>query len=219
MISWLLSTLLSEMPKPRYTAMEQEAYEELAAQYTNGQNPEYNLPYPKLKFLQYLSEGGHYLFHGSNNKEIDRFQPRKQTLYNNELVEAVFSAADPNWSVFYAVLNRSNVLGGFRNGCIYAKGRRFHFYSLNASTISNQPWTSGSIYILPKSSFRRASKGRFYFDEWISEQPVTPIAKLDITVDDFYFINKVAVHNDNESLMMTYLLYKLRINRRRQAVE
>lgn len=207
----LLSMLLSKSPEIRLAEDERIAYEKLAAQISAGQSIVYDLPYPKLGFLQYLSESEQYVFHGSNHKQIDRFEPRQQTLFNNKLVNAVFATADPNWSVFYAVLNRSKVAGSFRNGCISANGRRYHYYSLNKTTMNSGPWIEGSLYILPRADFVRADSGRVYFDEWISYQPVVPFAKLDVSMDDFYYKNKVATHRDHESLLVTWLLYKPRI--------
>jgi hypothetical protein len=47
--------------------------------------------------------------HGSNNRHIVQFEPRKQTLFNGQYVEAVFATQDGIWAVFYAVFNRINL--------------------------------------------------------------------------------------------------------------
>lgn len=76
--------------------------------------------------------------------------------------------------------------------------------------MENNPWTNGTIYILPKVSFSRSGNGKVHFDEWISHEPIKPLGRLAVTVDDFYFKDKVSTHKDNEPLMKTWLLYKLR---------
>lgn len=207
----LVSILLCRMSPIVYSKQEVRDYEELISQLKNNNILHYSLPYPKSRFLNYLALTGLYVFHGSNHKKIDRFEPRQQTLFNNEVTKAVFASADPNWSIFYAVLDRTKIVGSFRNGCVSSNGKRYHYYSLNASTQKNNPWTDGMLYILPKHSFERADQGKTYFDEWISHEPVAPIAKLSVSIEDFYFKDKVATHKDNESLVKTWLLYKARL--------
>jgi hypothetical protein len=157
-----------------------------------------------------LTLKGDYLFHGSNNIDIDIFEPREQTLYNGKLTKAIFATAEPIWSIFYAVFDRSRLVGSFRNGCIVFKNKKYHFYSLNESTMKNSPWTEGKIYILPRNKFSKSDNGYAHFDEWISHDYVRPISQLLVNVDDFYFMDKVATHKDKESLLKTWLFYKAR---------
>ncbi len=60
------------------------------------------------------------------------------------------------------------------------------------------------LYILPKEKFHMSGQGRVVqFDEWICNEYVTPLGKISVSVSDFYFLNKVAVHKDNEPLFST----------------
>jgi hypothetical protein len=172
---------------------------------------EYFLSIPKYKFLSYITQNHSILLHGSNNPAITLFEPRDQTLYNGIMTKAVFATKDPIWPIFYAVFNRGALKGSIRNGAFTTNGKdRFHFYSLNKQTLEGAPWTTGTIYILPIDSFKHISKGIIQFDEWISEVPLAPIAKLQVTPNDFYFINKVGCHKETESIIKSWLLYKIR---------
>jgi len=170
----------------------------------------YALPYDPLRMLRYLATGERYLFHGSNNREIARFEPRKQTLYNGKPVHAVFASAEPLWSVFYAVFDRRKLEGSFRNGCLAYGTQRYHYYSLNQATMRAEPWTSGALYVLPRERFRRASSSKLRFDEWICEEPVEPLLRVEVQPQHFVFRDRVAVHGDHEPVWQTWLRYKSR---------
>ncbi|QLG41259.1 MULTISPECIES: hypothetical protein [unclassified Paenibacillus] len=210
MISVIISILMYQSPTIVFTKEEIEEYEELSKSVNEGRLIDYSLQYPKHRFLHYLSLNGKYVFHGSNDGNIERFEPRKQTLYNNELTTAVFATTEPLWSIFYSVFNRSALIGSFRNGCIIGRNKKYHYYSINESTINNNPWTDGMLYILPRDKFHMSGHGKVQFDEWICNEFVTPIAKISVSLSDFFFLNKVAVHKDKESLTSTWIFYKAR---------
>lgn len=210
MLGWLYRILLFPSPAINFSATEMEAYEKLALKTTEDGLIEYNLPYAKFRFLTYISLQGLYVFHGSNHTAIHTFEPREQTLFNGRWTNAVFASSDPHWAMFYAILNRSRLKGSFRNGCILGRRQKYHFYSLNQSTISNDPWTEGMVYLLPRELFSTPKPGLISFDEWICHDPVVPIAKLRVSQEDFYYHNKVAAHNDGEPLFKTWLFYKAR---------
>jgi len=212
MIKHLLNFLLSPSPSSDFTELEVIEYERMIPRLCKGEFA-YDSTYPKYRFLQFLALKNHVLFHGSNNSEIDIFEPREQTLFNGDLVRAVFASADPTWSIFYAVFDRSKQVGSFRNGCLIFKNKKYHFYSLNASTMLNNPWTKGTIYILPQDKFKKSDNNIVHFDEWVSHEHVKPIARLEVGIEDFYFRDKVSTHKDNESLLKTWLLYKVRSKR------
>lgn len=210
MLNLLFRTLLTPVPKLEYGEEESAAYERLLAGMADGRVLDYDLPFPKARFLQYVAEKGDYLFHGSNNPNIAVFEPREQTLYNGELTRAIFAAGEPLWSMFYAVFDRSKLVGGFRNGCFVVGNRKYLFYSLNESTMKQNPWTDGMMYLLPKSSFYRADTKKIHFDEWVTHEEVAPVAKLPLSPDDFPFKDRVAMHKDGEPLWKSWSLYKIR---------
>lgn len=212
MIHWLIRILLYAAPKPDIGDGQRAEFEALLDKLEQSSDPLiiYDLPYPKWQFIHYLSLQGRWVFHGSNHTEIETFEPREQTLYNNERARAVFASTDPIWPFFYAVFRRDRLIGSFRNGCIVQGNRQYHYYSLNRSTMANEPWTDGMLYILPRDTFTRSGEGGVQFDEWISREPVKPVWKIAVAPEDFYFYRKVAAHADNESMTRTWLLYKLR---------
>lgn len=213
-MSLLFSMLLYPSPTITFTTEETRQYDQLLA--TMQENEiliDYNLPYPKYRFLHYLSLQDNYVFHGSNHPNITSFEPKQQTLFNNAITTAVFATTEPIWSMFYAVFNRQNLVGNFRNGCIIGRNKKYHFYSLTKSTFNTDPWTEGMLYLLPRQAFHRSGEGtadKLQFDEWISLTPVSPHWKMTITPADFYFLDKVAIHPDNEPLWKSWLLYKAR---------
>ncbi|GAA0349598.1 hypothetical protein [Bacillus horti] len=211
MISVLLTLLLKRSSSIKFTEEEIVAYDKLLTAIGEGKLITYDLNYPKYRFLQYATSKKEYVLHGSNNPDIHEFEPRRQTLYNNEWTKAVFATTDSNWAIFYAVFNRSQLIGNFRNGCIIRGKSKFHYFSLNESTMKRDPWTDGVVYLLPKDTFTHSGQGKIQFDEWISEEPVKPVGRLAIDLNDFTYKNKVAVHKDNESMVKTWLLYKARI--------
>lgn len=178
--------------------------------YQHEGNIHYSSTYPKYRFLQYVTTNKQMLLHGSNHKNITEFVPRKQTLFNGEYVEAVFSSKDGFLPVFFAVLNRNNVIGSFRNGCFMSCNKRFYYFSINSETLKNEPWTEGIVYILPERHFSKVEKGKISFDEWISETPVQPKFKLPVNFNDFLYKDKIAIHKMGESMVKTWLLYKFR---------
>ncbi|MBS4218823.1 hypothetical protein KHA96_10910 [Bacillus sp. FJAT-49711] len=213
LINILLRILFYPLPEISISGKEEKVFHDLFETSSKKADKliEYNLAVPKYKFLYYLTKSRLVVLHGSNQKEIHTFEPRRQTLYNGEIVEAIFATKDPLWPIFYAILDKAKIVGNIRNGSVSTNGHRsFHFYSLTKPTLINSPWTSGMIYLFPHDSFTKISKGAVQFNEWISERPITPIAKIEIEPSDFYFIERVVSHRSDESLIKSWLLYKLR---------
>lgn len=213
-VSWMLSlvlrTLLYATPQVIFNEAEVREYQKLSMNINNGELLTLDPHISKYRFLLYLSQHHNYLFHGSNHPAIDEFEPREQTLFNNKLTKAVFASSEPMWSIFYAVFDRSKLVGSFRNGCLVYKNRKYHFYSLNQSTKNNDPWTEGVIYLLPRDSFVQPDHRKLYFDEWISHDHVKPLGKIEVSASDFIFKNKVATHEASEGIIKSWLLYKFR---------
>lgn len=75
--------------------------------------------------------------------------------------------------------------------------------------MKNTPWTDGMVYILLKDKFATV-QGKVQFDEWVCDELVVPIGKMKVSLEDFYYRNKIATHKDKESLLKTWMLYKAR---------
>ena len=212
-IQTLLTILLYKAPSIHLSIEEQKLCKQLFDQTLISSNNliPYNLPFPKYKFLYYLSQNESVLFHGSTNMNIHLFEPRDQTLSNGEMTTAIFATADPIWPFFYATLNKIKIDGSIRNGSISPDGKQwFHYYSLTRATLANKPWASGTIYILPKKAFKYEQSNSLQFNEWISTKHVAPLAKLEVHPADFYFLDKIAAHQADEKMLKTWLLYKIR---------
>jgi hypothetical protein len=213
-INCLLEILFYPSPKNTVTKDEEKEFIELFQKSCNKPEKqiEYNLSTPKYKFLNYLAQHHSLLFHGSNSMDIERFEPRDQTLFDGKMTKAVFATKDPIWTMFYAVLNKDKIVDNIRNASISADNKQmYHFYSLTKETINNEPWTSGMVYLLPEDTFTHIGKGIVKFSEWVSKEEVSPIAKIEVEPADFYFLDKVSTHQPNESIIKSWLLYKTRI--------
>lgn len=180
-------------------------FEELFERYIkNGEEGliEYNSKTPKHHFLNYLIENKGVLVHGSNHSEITNFEPREQSLFTGKPVKAVFASSDGVWSTFFACIRREGYVGSLRNACLTSstkKGiRRYYYFSVNKEH-KGDLWTEGTIYILPKESFKQGG----IKDEWICEEEVKPLAKLSVTPEDFPFKEQVSRHNEKDSVLKT----------------
>jgi hypothetical protein len=184
-----------------------------------GQSParrvEYTAPFPKYEFLRYLARERGYLLHGSHRAGLESLEPATQTDWNGRPVQAVFATGDGIWSLFFAVLNRAALQGSIRNGCLvlsdpHAREERYYFFSVNGASLEAGPWTSGTIYAVPRDTFRPASAGLLRFDEWASPIRASVAAAIPVLPTDFPFLSNVTGHSEAESIYTTWLRYKER---------
>ncbi|MGO4547399.1 hypothetical protein AB4Z29_21685 [Paenibacillus sp. 2TAB23] len=215
-VSIVMGILFYRSPLLIFSPHEAMEYDKMYSEAVSG-NLEimYTSIYPKYRFIHYISSTKPVVLHGSNNTEIMELKPRRQTLYNGQYVEAVFATRDGIWSLFYAVFDRNKLVGHFRNACLKVRNNNnnYYFFSLTPDTMSQKPWTKGVVYFLPQDTFERAKNALVSFDEWISNTPVKPIAKMTVEPEDFYYINKVSSHQASESLFISWFLYKRRVKR------
>ncbi|WAA09223.1 hypothetical protein [Fervidibacillus albus] len=168
----------------------------------DGQFLSYRSKFPKHLFLTYIVERRNVLLHGTNNREIKVFQPRKQTLANGKPVTAVFAASDGIWPIFFAIINRSKYKGTLRNLCLTVPtkmgNKRYYYFSVNKE-FPGDYWTTGTIYIFSKDSFQPGG----IRNEWVCETKIKPLAKLSVTPEDFPFLKDVNQHVQSEHPMIT----------------
>lgn len=214
-VSVLLGLLFYRSPVFKFTEDEVNEYERLYSDAVRNKSEiMYASTFPKFRFAQYIAMTKPVIMHGSNHKNIEQFELRKQTLFNGKYVEAIFGTKDGIWPLFYAVFDRSKVVGNFRNACLKVKASQsYYFFSITSETKNKAPWTSGMVYILPQDTFKMVSHSVVSFDEWISESPVLPITKIEVGPQDFYFIDKVASHKAEEPLFISWIFYKRRVKR------
>jgi hypothetical protein len=202
-------------------AARDELFASLEADIGDGQPVAWDHPYPKHEFVRWLMERDRYIFHGSNNRDIDTFQPVRTSI---ELMDhgergnlgAVYGTHDGLWSLFFAVIDRSRLQGSINNGVMRfdaPDGRSvdvYHF-SVHHESLPDEPYTEGALYILPRASFRRLPMwpGGPPSNEWASESAVQPLARLLVEPGDFPFLDDIGGHDDAPLLRMQELARQL----------
>lgn len=168
---------------------------------------EFNLPQSKWQFLCYCADHRDIALHGSGDPSIAFFEPRQ----SNDLNEfgnqkAVYAASDGIWAMFFAIVDRERV-SSITNACVRLADPTgtlhgpFYVFSISRSALPNQPWRTGTVYLLPRSTFTTQPPIAFgsnevHISQLASFVPVQPMAKLTITPDDFPFLRQIRGHDD-----------------------
>lgn len=171
--------------------------------------------YPKCEFLSFIVREKNVLLHGSPQPDLEVMLPKQQTDCGGRNRVAVFASGDGIWPIFFAIVNRTDYRGSFRNGCFVIDGKsglqkRFYFFSLNAQYRGSDIWQEGTLYILPKEGFTPTGRGLVHFDEWCNPRPVVPLAKMHVSAQDFPFLRDITWHDEKEKIWTTWLKYKTR---------
>ena len=69
---------------------------------------------------------------------------------------------------------------------------RRYFFSVTADVLRRKPWRRGSVYLLPRKTFV-PDHGRV---QWLSSEPVKPLARLSVSSKDFPLLHYVFGSND-----------------------
>lgn len=168
---------------------------------------DYDLPWPKWQFLCHLADRHGYAMHGSGDPAIALFEPRQPT----DLTEfgnhkAIYAAADGLWAMFFAIVDRARV-GSIANACIRLTDEAgdvhgpLYVFSVSQSALPDQPWRTGTVYLLPPGSFVRQPPMAFGpnqvdIAQLASFEPVPPVAKLTVAPADFPFLAQIRGHDD-----------------------
>ena len=182
---------------------------------------DYDLPYPKYEFIQYLNTQDAVIFHGSNNTGIETFSPVRTSMElfdksGRGNLQAVYGTHDGLWSMFFAIVNRKQLRGSIRNGVMNFHNRAgetlsVYNFSINQDQLAEQPWCEGALYLLPRSTFVRTKLSEeTYSNEWVSEEAVKPIAKLSLQPEDFPFLKQIGGHDDGELIRSGELAQNIR---------
>ena len=169
---------------------------------------DYDLPVPKWQFLTYLTDHHGLALHGSGNPNIAEFEPRQPhdlSEFGNQ--KAVYAAGDGIWPIFYAITDRNRYEMSINNACVRlidAAGEvspAHYVFSISQEMLSQQPWRTGVVYLLPKETFVQQPWMPFgpiqiQIPHLASLEPVSPIAKLKIAPDDFPFLTQIRGHDD-----------------------
>ena len=158
-----------------------------------GSEVDYDATAPKHAFFRYLLERRRVLLHGTGDPTIERFDPRRQTDFDNEWTNAVFATDDPIWPIFFATVNRP-VARSLINACSRRYGESHYYFSIGADPKGRDTWRSGWIYVLPREMFRLHPSG----PEWLSPVAVRPLARFRVEPADFPFLGDVVQHTLGE---------------------
>jgi len=188
----------------------QNDFDELLSTSLNtGGCPEikFTLPWAKWQFLCYVADHKNIALHGSGDPNIALFEPRQA----NDLSEfgnqkAVYAASDGLWAMFFAVVDRDRVKS-VTNACVRLEDERgtfhgpFYVFSISEASLPNQPWRTGSVYLLPRGTFTTQPSitfgpSRVHIAQLASFVPVQPLAKLTVTPEDFPFLGQIRGHDD-----------------------
>ena len=182
---------------------------------------EYDLPYPKHEFVQFVSVQDQIIFHGTQNPDIDEFLPlRKSMELRDETgrgnIQGVYGTHDGLWSMFFAIVDRQQLHGSIRNGVMYFQNQAgeqiaVYNFSINQAQLDERPYREGALYFLPRETFTRLHlTPQSLSNEWASEVPVKPIAKMKILPEDFPFLEQIDGHDDSELIRMNRLSAQIR---------
>lgn len=168
---------------------------------------EFTLPWQKWQFLCHVADHRDIAMHGSGNANISLFEPRQsQDLNEFGNQKAVYAASDGLWAMFFAVVDRERVRS-ITNACVRLRDESgaiygpFYVFSVSRSALPSQPWRTGTVYLLPRSTFIVQPPMTFGsyqvdFGQLASVEPVRPLAKLTVTPEDFPFLSQIRGHDD-----------------------
>jgi len=144
--------------------------------------------HPIHELLTFVALEHGLLLHGSNHRNLDVLKPRPARDGATEL-NAVVAADDGIWPLFYAVLARQHVRMMF-TACMHLgtppRLRRFYAFAIQGDPSAPESWTSGMMYALPRTGFRRE-----WGNEWVSERPVRPVLRIPVAPRDFPLLSSV----------------------------
>lgn len=165
---------------------------------------DYNCAHPKCEFLTYLVDHKELLLHGSTNSKIKILAPVRLSTSEHAWANAnaLYACSDGVLPIFYAIVNRSMCEFAVLNSCIGksdARGvtKKSYSFSISAAALNRQPWTDGTVYVLPRNNFTRIKRDDGSFlEEWVSKTPVRALARLSVSPKDFPFLTSIEPFND-----------------------
>jgi hypothetical protein len=172
-----------------------------------------DVPEPRLDFLRWLAENRPVVFHGSPRDDLTELSTERRstdtTAFGNQ--QAVYASTDPVWAIYFACLRRDNGWTGTRNGSMGRVGGplypRRYFFAHNRGSASPDRFGPGSLYLLSPQTFVADAPlaGAIDTAHLVSREPVTPLARIDVTPDDFPFADRVRYYRDGEPIWRSLL--------------
>lgn len=168
----------------------------------------YDLPAPKWQFVCYAAERYDLAWHGSGEPAIALFEPRQANDLNDfGSQKAVYAASDPLWAMFFAIVDRDRFPLSVTNASIRLADEAgqvhgpFYVFSVSQQWLPQQPWRTGTLYLLPRETFEAQPLLPFgpyqvHIAQLASRVPVKPLARLTIAPTDFPFLQQIRGHDD-----------------------
>jgi hypothetical protein len=204
MWAFLRLARLPSLPPPVVGPEAETRFAAAADQLLAGETVE--IPRPRLDFLRWLAEHRPVVFHGSPRDDLRELsterRSRDTTAWGNQ--QAVYASTDPVWAIYFACLRRDRGWTGTRNGSLGRMGGplypRRYFFLHNRGSASSDRFGPGSLYLLSPGSFvaDRPLAGAVDTAHLVAHEPVTPLARLDVTPEDFPFVGRVRYYRDGE---------------------
>ena len=165
-------------------------------------------PALRWQFLSHLADARGYVLHGSGDPAIEVFEPRQAIdlrEFGNQ--KAVYAAGDGIWAMFFAIVDRDRI-PSITNACVRladAAGNVSpprYVFSISQSALPDQPWRSGTVYVLPGDTFELQpplSFGEFEvrIPQLASLVAVRPLARVAVKPADFPFLSEIRGHDDD----------------------
>ena len=169
------------------------------------------IPEPRVEFLRWLGAGRAVVFHGSQRDDLTELSTERRstdtTAWGNQ--QAVYGSSDPVWALYFATLRRDDGWRGTRNGSLAPAGgplypRRYLFVHNRGARPENR-FGPGSLYVLPPESFEAEPPLAGVVDtaHLVSRMPVKPLARVDVTPEDFPFRNHIGYYRDREPIWIS----------------
>jgi hypothetical protein len=155
------------------------------------------------KFLCGVAERRQFAYHGTGDPAIQTFEPRRPIDYapfGDQ--EAVFATSDPIWAMFYAIVDRTRYQTTINNGCIiFEDGPPHYYFSVGCAALEKRPWRTGYVYLLRADTFVEQEAGPYAggtarVPQLASPVPVQPLARLEVSPEDFPFLADIRGHDD-----------------------
>jgi hypothetical protein len=195
---------LPSLPPPVVDPEAEARFSAVADDLLGGEAAE--VPEPRLDFLRWLAEHRPVVFHGSPRDDLRELsterRSRDTTAWGNQ--QAVYASTDPVWAIYFACLRRDGGWTGTRNGSLGRAGGplypRRYFFLHNRGSASPDRFGPGSLYLLSPSTFvaDEPLAGAIDTAHLVSHEPVTALARIDVTPEDFPFCDRVRYYRDGE---------------------
>ena len=170
-----------------------------------------SIPERRLDFLRWLAENRPVVFHGSPRDDLTELSTERRssdtTAWGNQ--QAVYASADPVWAIYFACLRRDRGFTGTKNGSMGQPGGplypRRYFFLHNYGSASPHRFGPGSLYVLPPDTFVGDAPlvGVLDTAHLVSHEPVRPLARVDVTPEDFPFRERIGYFRAREPIVVS----------------